>query len=107
MPAQREKKDRTLPLTLECTLNLHKRLFGLYIIQTFNVINRRSFKTRAPRAIKAIREYASKVTGTSDVRIDTDLNKNLWHKGIKNPPNRIRLLIQRKKNDDEEAEEKV
>lgn len=44
---------------------------------------------------------------TQDVRIDTDLNKHIWRKGIKSPPTRVRVIIERKQNDDEEAEEKV
>lgn len=44
---------------------------------------------------------------TQDVRIDTDLNKHIWRKGIKSPPTRVRVVIERKQNDDEEAEEKV
>lgn len=30
MPSKRERKDKTLPLTIKCTLNLHKRLHGKY-----------------------------------------------------------------------------
>ena len=36
------------------------------------------FKKRAPRAIREIRKYAAKQMETSDVRIDSDLNKHLW-----------------------------
>ena len=39
------------------------------------------FKRRAPRAIKAVRQFAQKEMGTTDVRIDTNLNKFLWSKG--------------------------
>jgi large subunit ribosomal protein L31e len=45
--------------------------------------------------------------GTKDVRIDTDLNKALWKNGIHNTPRRIRVKLSRKRNDDEEATEKV
>ena len=41
------------------------------------------FKRRAPRAIKAIREFAHKMMGTPDVRIDTRLNKHMWSKGVR------------------------
>lgn len=44
---------------------------------------------------------------TSDVRIDTRLNKAVWAKGIRNVPRRIRVQIARKRNDDEDAEEKM
>ena len=41
------------------------------------------FKKRAPRAIKEIRKFAEKMMGTPDVRIDTNLNKHVWSKGIR------------------------
>ena len=42
-----------------------------------------------------------------DVRIDTSLNKYIWSLGIRNPPKRIRVRLSRKRNEDEEANEKV
>jgi len=41
------------------------------------------FKKRAPRAIKEIRKFAEKMMGTTDVRIDTRLNKHMWSQGIR------------------------
>jgi len=67
----------------------------------------RTFKTRAPRAINEVRKFAKKVMGTSDVRVDQKLNKYLWSKGIKNVPYRVRVRIARKRNDDEDAKEKL
>jgi ribosomal protein L31E len=43
----------------------------------------------------------------SDVRIDTSLNKFVWSQGVKNTPKRIRVRLSRKRNEDEEAKEKV
>eukprot|EP00913_Durusdinium_trenchii_P013613 g12783.t1 len=34
-----------------------------------------AFKKRAPRALRVVRQFASKVMMTTDVRIDTKLNK--------------------------------
>lgn len=62
-------------------------------------------KRRAPRAIKMIRREASRMMGTSDVRIDTSLNKEVWKQGIKNVPKRVRVRFHRKRNDDEDAKE--
>jgi large subunit ribosomal protein L31e len=45
--------------------------------------------------------------GTSDVRIDQKLNKFLWSKGVKNVPYRVRVRLARKRNDDEDAKEKL
>lgn len=43
--------------------------------------------------------------GTSDVRIDTSLNKEVWKKGVRNVPYRVRVRLSRKRNDDEDAKE--
>ncbi len=75
----------------EYTINLHKR------------IHKTSFKERAPKAIKEIRAFAKKVMGTKDVRLDVKLNKAVWMQGIKNVPVRLRVVIARRRNDDEDA----
>merc|ERR1719454_2508003 len=41
--------------------------------------------------------------GTPDVRIDTRLNKHVWHKGVKNVPYRVRVRLARKRNEDEDS----
>jgi hypothetical protein len=41
------------------------------------------------------------------VRVDAALNKFVWSQGIKNIPKRIRVRLSRKRNEDEEAKEKV
>lgn len=45
--------------------------------------------------------------GTSDVRVDPVLNKKLWERGITGVPHRLRLRISRKRNDEENAKEKL
>jgi len=83
------------PLVREYTINLHKRCHGV------------QFKSKAPRAIKEVRKFAEKAMGTSDVRLDVKLNEYLWNKGIKNIPFRVRVRLARKRNEDEDAKEKV
>ena len=39
--------------------------------------------------------------------MDTKLNKFLWSQGIKGVPGRVRVRLARKRNDDEEAAEKL
>ncbi|KAF2879788.1 hypothetical protein ILUMI_26380 [Ignelater luminosus] len=93
-----EKKGKSAineVVTREYTVNLHKRLHGI------------SFKQRAPRAIKEVRKFAIKQMGTPDVRIDTRLNKQLWSKGIRNVPYRIRVRLSRRRNDDEDSAHKL
>jgi len=70
-------------------------------------VHKQQFKRRAPRAIKEIRKFAVNAMGTKDVRIDSNLNKFVWKSGIKNVPTRVRVRLSRKRNDDEEAEEKL
>ena len=45
--------------------------------------------------------------GTSDVRLDPQLNKKVWESGVKGVPFRLRVRISRKRNDEEGAKEKL
>ncbi|EIW79792.1 hypothetical protein CONPUDRAFT_166494 [Coniophora puteana RWD-64-598 SS2] len=82
-------------VTREYTVHLHKLVHG------------RSFKKRAPWAVKSVVTFAQKAMGTSDVRIDPKLNQALWAQGIKTVPHRIRIKLERKRNDEENAKEKL
>lgn len=88
--AKKERRSKEV-VTREYTVNLHKRLHSL------------NFKKRAPRAIKEIKAFASKMMGTKDVRIDVNLNKAVWKQGVRNVPSRVRIVISRRRNDDEDA----
>eukprot|EP00920_Eleutheroschizon_duboscqi_P021757 GHVT01051979.1.p2 GENE.GHVT01051979.1~~GHVT01051979.1.p2 ORF type:complete len:126 (-),score=21.31 GHVT01051979.1:689-1066(-) len=94
--SDRSKRAKALePVTRDYTIHLHK------------LIHRIQFKKRAPRAISEIRKFAQKVMNTKDVRVDTKLNKHIWNKGIRNMPRRVRVRIARKRNEDEDAKEKM
>lgn len=45
--------------------------------------------------------------GTIDVRIDPQLNKKVWERGIKGVAYRLRVRISRKRNDEEDAKQKL
>jgi len=75
------------------TINLHKRLFGV------------TFKKRAPRAVREVKKFAQKAMGTNDVRLDVKLNKAVWSQGIKNVPNKLRIVVQRKRNEEDDDKE--
>ena len=45
--------------------------------------------------------------GTTDVRIDPSLNKAVWARGVKGVGHRIRVRLSRKRNDDEDAKDKL
>ncbi|EPE03545.1 60s ribosomal protein l31 [Ophiostoma piceae UAMH 11346] len=79
----------------EYTIHLHKRLHGV------------SFKKRAPKAVKEIKKFAQQAMGTTDVRLDPALNKKVWESGVKGVPYRIRIRISRRRNDEEDAKEKL
>jgi hypothetical protein len=53
------------------------------------------------------RKANNSVQGTTDVRIDPQLNKKVWEAGIKGVPYRLRIRISRKRNDEESAKEKL
>ncbi|KAI9464049.1 ribosomal protein L31e-domain-containing protein [Lactarius psammicola] len=82
-------------VTREYTVHLHKYVHG------------RSFKKRAPTAVKSVVAFAQREMGTTDVRIDPKLNQALWARGIKSVPHRIRVKLERKRNDEENAKEKL
>ncbi|ETW77565.1 hypothetical protein HETIRDRAFT_65332 [Heterobasidion irregulare TC 32-1] len=82
-------------VTREYTIHMHKHVHG------------QSFKKRAPTAVKAIVSFAQKAMGTTDVRIDPKLNQALWAQGIKSVPHRVRIKLERKRNDEENAKEKL
>lgn len=114
-----EKIRRTQDVvSREYTIHLHKHLHGV------------GFKKRAPRAVKIVKQFATKMMGTKvraplalavllgahrvrlvpiaqDVRVDVKLNKHLWSQGIKAVHRRVRVRLSRKRNDDEDAKEKL
>mmetsp|Transcript_22121 Transcript_22121/g.49104 ORF Transcript_22121/g.49104 Transcript_22121/m.49104 type:complete len:121 (+) Transcript_22121:97-459(+) len=92
---KKAKSSKQEPRTLDQTIHMHK--------YTWKV----GFLKRAPKAILTIRRVAAKTMGTRDVRIDTKLNKFIWSRGVRNTPTRVRVRLSRKRNDDEEAKEKM
>jgi large subunit ribosomal protein L31e len=84
------------PETRQTTIHLHKRLHKV------------TFKRKAPTAVKNIKEFARKAMFTRDVRIDPELNQEIWRNGVRNVDRRIEVVFERKKNeDDEESKEKM
>lgn len=90
------KKETDLaPVTRDYTIHLHKRLHHI------------GLKKRAPRSIRIIKDFVSRVMKTNDVRIDYHLNDFLWSRGIKHVPFRVRVRLQRKKNEEENAKDEM
>lgn len=76
------------------TVNLHRRLYKC------------TFKKKAPTAVKQIKEHARKTMNTRDVRVDHGLNAHLWRNGVRNLDRRVDIVMERRKNEDEDAQEK-
>ena len=95
--SQEQPTDESLPLTpqREYTIHLHKRVHDV------------QFKKRAPTGVKEVIKFAQKAMGTKDVRLDPKLNQEIWKMGIKDVPRRLRVRLERKRNDDESAKEKL
>ena len=90
---RKEGKSRSDTASIETTIHMHKYLKG------------RTFKKRAPFAAKVVRNVARQVMGTTDNRIEVRLNKAIWSKGIKGCPTRIRVRLEKKRNEDEDAKQ--
>lgn len=76
------------------TINLHRRC------------HKATFKRKAPKAVKTIKDHARRTMFTEDVRIDPSLNQHLWRNGVRNLDLKVEIVMERKKNEDEEAKEK-
>lgn len=72
-------------LNIECTINLHKRLYGV------------KFKDRAPRAIFEIKKFAKSLLFSNEIRIDSRLNNKIWKYGPRHTPLKIRVRISKHK----------
>ena len=50
---------------------------------------------RSKVAIRIIREFATRHMKATEVSISEEVNKEIWSRGIKRPPRRIRLDMER------------
>ena len=50
---------------------------------------------RTRRAVNILKEYAEKHMKSSEIKIDTDLNEELWKRGITKPPRRITVRMEK------------
>ena len=78
-----------------------------YTIHLAKRTHKTTFKSKTPKAIKEIKKFAEQMMKTKDVRLDPKVNKFIWKQGVRNPPKRIRVRLSRKRNEDEDAAEKL
>ena len=57
--------------------------------------------------MREIKKFAAEMMHTKDVRVDEELNKFVWHKGVRNVPYRVRVKLSRRRNEDEESKSKM
>ena len=57
--------------------------------------------------MKEVKAFAKKQMKTEDVRVDTKLNKFVWSTGVRHVARRVRIRLSRKRNEDEDAKEKM
>lgn len=92
--SSRKRGEKELqPVTRTAVVHLHRLLHGA------------TFKKKAPKAIIVIKEQARRTMFTKDVRIDTELNQQIWRNGVRNVDTRVEVIFERKKNEDEEETE--
>ncbi|CAD6931195.1 unnamed protein product, partial [Tilletia caries] len=95
---KKQKKTRSAlndVVTRQYTIHLHRRVHDV------------AFKKKAPKGVKEVIKFAQQAMGTKDVRLDPKLNHEIWKLGVKDVPRRLRVQLERKRNDDEDAKEKL
>ncbi|KAH0789573.1 ribosomal protein L31e [Histomonas meleagridis] len=75
------------PKKIETTIHIQKLVYN----------SRR--KLKAQNAIKQIVKTGQTLMGTKDVKIDQELNSRIWYRSRANPPARVRVLFERKADD--------
>ena len=68
-----------------------------------NFIRRAKYK-RAKRAVNIVREFLEKHMKSSDVKLGNMINRELWKRGIKNPPGKIKVVAIKDDKGSEKAE---
>jgi large subunit ribosomal protein L31e len=69
------------------------------LTRIYNVPLRKAFEApryrRAKVAIRLIRDFATRHMKASEVKIEEDVNELIWARGIRNPPRRIKVEMER------------
>jgi len=63
----------------------------IYVIPLRAATQRARRKKRTPRAVKTVREFLEHHMKSEDVKINEDLNRKLWERGIEKTLPRIRV----------------
>ncbi|KAL2555200.1 60S ribosomal protein L31 [Forsythia ovata] len=87
----------TLALSKSVAAQLHADRDLSWLL--FDTFPSSTFKKKASKAIKEIKKFAQKTIGTTYIRVDVELNKQIYNCGIQSVPRRIRVRIARNDGD--------
>lgn len=69
------------------------------LTRTYTVPLRNAFEApryrRAKVAVRIIREFASRHMKGEEIKIDEEVNEAIWSRGIRKPPRRMRLEMEK------------
>jgi large subunit ribosomal protein L31e len=71
-----------------------EELTRTYVVPLGVVTETPSYR-RAKKAITIIREFTTRHMKATQVKVDTEVNEQIWARGIKHPPRRITLEMER------------
>jgi large subunit ribosomal protein L31e len=78
--------------------NLEENLSRVYTINLGKAWLTPQYR-RTDRVVNIIREFAKKNMKSSDIKIDQDLNRQIWSRGKANPPRKIRVRMTKDEDD--------
>lgn len=78
--------------------NLEENLSRVYTINLGKAWLTPKYR-RTDRVVNIVREFAKKNMKSSDVKIDQDLNRQVWSRGKANPPRKIRVRMTKDEDD--------
>ena len=78
--------------------NLEENLSRVYTINLGKAWLTPKYR-RTDRVVNIVREFAKKNMKSSDVKIDQDLNRQVWSRGKANPQRKIRVRMTKDEDD--------
>lgn len=82
-----EKEDYGLPEDVEI---VEERV---YIVPLWKVRSTGRGLHRAKKAVRFLRDFISRHMKNPNVKISTQVNEEIWSRGIRNPPRRIKVKV--------------
>jgi large subunit ribosomal protein L31e len=86
------KKEKAQPTERTYTIPLRKAFSRVPIYR------------RTPRAVKAVREFLQRHMKSTTIHIGKRLNEELWKRGIRNPPHKVKVTVTKDENNIVKAE---